>query len=110
MKSLATNLSLRLDGRNETGNAISKNLMSAGIYAYETLAFGEGDGIEINLLLPQKQVSSPLLLKAVKEVTGKNMVICDVFNVSEDLTAVTLKRAPLFDAAFSVAQKTKSSR
>lgn len=110
LKSLATNLSLRLDGRNETGNAISKNLMSAGIYAYETLAFGEGDGIEVNLLLPQKQVSSPLLLKAVKEVTGKNMVICDVFNVSEDLTAVTLKRAPLFDAAFSVAQKTKSDK
>lgn len=45
--------------------------MSAGIYAYETLAFGEGDGIEINLLLPQKQVSSPLLLKPLRKLRAK---------------------------------------
>ncbi len=110
LKSLAVNLSMRLEGKNEVGNAVAENLMSAGIYAFETLAFGEGDSIEINILLPKKQAASPLLLKAVKEVTGKNMVICDAFNVSEELTAVTLKRAPLFDAAFSVAQKTKSDK
>ena len=34
----------------------------------------------------------------------------DVFNVSEELTAITLKRTPVFDAAFSVAQKTKSDK
>ena len=110
LKSLAVNMSMRLETNGKTGAAISKSLMSAGIYAYETLVLESGENSEINVLLPRKQVTNPLLLKAVKEVTEKTMVISDVTNVSEDLSAVTLKRSPRFDAAFSVAQRTKSDK
>lgn len=110
LKSLAANMSMRLETNGKTSAAISKSLMSAGIYAYETLVLEGGGNSEINVLLPRKQVTNPLLTKAVKEVTGKNSVISDVTNVSENLAAVTLKRSPLFDAAFSVAQRTKSDK
>ena len=110
LKSLAVNMSMSLESRSETGDLVSKNLMSSGIFAFETLCFGEGDKAELNILLQKRQAKNPLLLKAVKEAVGREMVICDAFNVSEELTALTLKRAPLFDAAFSVAQKTKSDK
>ncbi len=110
LKSLAVNMSMSLESRSDAGDLVSNTLMSAGIFAFETLCFGEGDKAELNILLQKKQAQSPLLLKAVKEATGKEMVISDAFNVSEELTALTLKRAPVFDAAFAVSQKTKSDK
>ena len=110
LKNIACKTSMRLETKGELAGAISKNLLSAGIYAYETQVFGEGNDTEINVLLPKKQATSKLLLKAVKEIIGFSVTMTDVFNVSEELTAITLKRTPVFDAAFSVAQKTKSDK
>ena len=100
LKNIACKRSMRLETKGELAGAISKNLLSAGIYAYETQVYGEGNDIEINVLLPKKQATSKLLLKAVKEIIGFSVTMTDVFNVSEELTAITLKRTPVFDAAF----------
>lgn len=110
LKNMAVNMSLRLEIKNKLADALSENLFSVGIYAFETLVFGDDDNPEVNVLLPEKQISNPLLLKAVNESTGHTMAIVDIFNVSEQLSAITLKKAPAFDAAFSVAQKTKSDK
>lgn len=110
IKNMAADMSRTLELKSELADEINKNLLSVGIAALETLVFEGGSDKEISVLLPKKQIQKPLFLRAISETVGYKLIISDIFNLSEELSAVTLRRSPKFDAAFSVSQKTKNDK
>ncbi len=112
LKNMAANASKTLDPRDDLANLITENLLSVGICVPETTVFSgneKGDE-EINVLIPKKQVKNPLLLKSIAEITGYKTIIADILDLTEEFSAVTVKRAPKYDAAFAVAQRTKADK
>ena len=110
LKNLAFSLSRNLEVRGDLENRIRDNLSQCGIFATETLVFGEGNDAEINVVLPASDLENPFFLKAVGEVTGFPVVVSARNNLSETLSALTLRRAPTYDAAFGLAQATKANK
>lgn len=109
LKSMAARYSRRLEDSYLLEKKITDNLFTCGIYVSEILVFG-GDDAEINVVMPSANVASPYFLKAVSEVVGYDLVISYRENVSAELSAVTLTRAPKLDAAFGIAARTKSDK
>lgn len=109
MKSMAANYSRRLEDSYSLEKKITDNLFACGIYVSEILVFG-GENVEINVVMPSANVASPFFIKAVSEVVGYDLAIAYRENVSAELSAVTLTRAPKLDAAFGVAARTKADK
>lgn len=109
LKNMAAGYSRRLEDSAGTEKKITDNLFACGIYVSEILVFG-GENPEINIVLPPSGIASPYFLKAVSEVVGYDLAISSRENVSGELSAVTLTRAPALDAAFGVASRVKSDK
>ena len=110
LKTLAAKTSRKLDEKGGVEKRIADALFSCGIYVSEIAVFGDGEDAEINLTLPPAGIASPYFLKAVAEATGASVAITSRANISDELSAVTLSFAPTLDAAFGVAQRTKSDK
>ena len=110
LKTLASAYSRRLEESGALEKKITDNLFACGIYVTEAMVFGDGDDIDIQLVLPPAGISRPYFLKAIGEAVGKTVAITARENLSGELSAVNLSIAPRLDAAFGVSQRTKSDK
>ena len=106
LKGLALSFSKNSEFDSETEKKVRDNLIKCGIYPYEILVF-EGDGEDIDIVVPSSAPEKPYFLKAIDEAVGYRTTIVGRTNLSATLSAVTVKKAPAFDAAFGISQKTK---
>lgn len=109
LKSLATSLGRQLETIPTIEYKIKENLLKCGIYAKEISVFNGEDG-EINLIMPKDEVFNPLFLSSINEIVGYSTIISNISSLSNSLIAVTVKRAPSFDAAFGISRKIKDDR
>ncbi|MBO4262176.1 MAG: SpoIIE family protein phosphatase [Clostridia bacterium] len=110
LKGLAFSTGSQSESDSSLEKAIYENLARCGIYASEITVFGEDADTEINLVVPPAVVKNPLFLEAINEITGYKSIIVGRLNFTDDLSAITVRRAPKFDAAFGIAQKTKEGK
>ena len=106
---MASGYSKKLEDSAALEKKITDTLFACGIYVSETLVFG-GETPEINVTASPVAIASPFFLKAVGEAVGYKVTISSRENVSDELSAVTLTRAPNLDAAFGVASRTRSDQ
>lgn len=107
LKELAGNLCKRLEVDSKTENAVKSNLLKCGIAVKEICYFKGNDENELIIVLSAKHLSNPLFLKAIDEITGYKSVIAENNRISEELSVVTVKHAPCFDATFGIANRIK---
>ena len=107
LKQLATDLCKQLQHDKDVEIKIKNNLLSCGIPIKEIALFKGGEEDELILVTYSDFVSHPLLLTAISEITGYKTVISTNNRISQELSAITVKRAPLFDATFGLANKVK---
>ena len=110
LKALAFSMSRQLEIRRDSEKKLLKKLFTEGIFATEALVFGDDSDVEINVTLPQKDVAKKAFLQSVEEVFGFPPAITAKADLTRDLSSVTLKRAPTFDAVFGIAATTKSDK
>lgn len=106
LKELAVDLGKQLFTDQKEEDKIKANLLKCGIPVKEIASF-KGGQEEIVVVLYQEYVSHPLLLKAISEITGYKSVISTNNRLSEELSAITVKRAPSLDATFGISNKIK---
>ena len=107
IKSLAAKMSRTLEVNSPLEKQVYDNLIKCGIYASEVMALGSQGEEEIDLVVPQNATDKPYFMKAVEEKLGYNAVITARTNLSAKLSAISVGRAPRFDAAFGVAAEVK---
>lgn len=107
LKELATDLSKRLEPDSKIEDAIKANLLRCGISPKEVCYFKGNDEDELIIVLYNAYLENPLLLKAISEITGYRSVISENSRISQELSAITVKRAPRSDAMFGIANKIK---
>ncbi|MBE5742290.1 MAG: hypothetical protein E7360_03090 [Clostridiales bacterium] len=109
LKSMATKLGRQLELIPEKERKIHDNLLRCGIFVKEISVF-KGEEEEINLVLFHSDVFSPVFLKAIEEITGYKSIVSNITSLSNELSAVTVKKRPIFDAAFGIASKVMDGR
>lgn len=108
LKAMAGEMSKQLSESKQVENNIADNLLSCGIYAKEVAFYRGGDSDELYLIIPKSELFNPFLIKAINEKLGYKTVIAHNQPISEELCAITVRRAPTLDAVFGIARKTKS--
>ena len=107
LKELATSLCKRLETDSKTEDKIKNNLLRCGIAVKEICYFVGNEEDELIIVLQKQHLSNPLFLKAIEEIMGYKSVISQHDRISQELSAVTIKQAPSYDAMFGIANKVK---
>ncbi len=107
LKNMALDFSKSLSFTAETEKIVCNALQKKGITYVEIMVLGSGDGIEINLIMNPDKLNVTDLCLAVSEAVGTKMSVTCKTAISINLCAVTLRPAPMLDAAFGLAYKKK---
>ena len=108
LKNMALDFSKSLSYIGETEKIVGESLHKKGITFLEIMALGDDDGVEINLIINPDELNVTKLSLAVSEALGKKMNVVSKTPISINLCAVTLRPAPLLDAAFGLAVQKKN--
>ncbi len=108
LKSLAFSMSRQSEINSPLEKKVYENLVNCGIYPAEIVVFGSGSDVEINITLSPQETEKDYFLKAIDEITGYKSVISSRTNISDKLSAITIRPRPKFDAVFGISQKTKN--
>lgn len=106
LKKLALPLAMQAEYDSALEDKIASSLAACGVGVAEISVYQSAE-TEIDMVVPSSAANKAFFIKAIDETTGYKSVIVNKTNLSSDLTALTLRRAPLLDAAFGVAQKVK---
>ena len=106
LKGLASSLSKTVDFDSAAEKSLRDNLIKCGIYPSEVLVY-EGDENDIDVVIPSTAPEKQYFIKAIDEAVGYKTVIADRVNLSATLSAITLRKAPAYDAAFGISGRTK---
>ncbi len=107
LKRLGADLSKQLQHDPDLENKIKDNLLRCGLPVKEIAFFKGGEEDELVIVTYSDFISHPLLLPAISETTGYKSVITTNNRISQDLSAITIKKAPSYDAMFGLANKVK---
>ena len=108
MKSLAFDLSKTLPNDRSVEKHIADGMLKRGLPVLGMLIVGEGHDAEINVFLEAKTAANKSFLPLISELAGCRLVISKTAQYNGTFVALTLKRAPDFDAVFGVSSVTKS--
>ena len=106
LRGLASSVNKQIQQFGDTEKKITDNLLKCGIAVKEVAVFS-GEEHELVLTLPYLDVSNPLLIKAITEITGYRSIISENRRISEELSVIVIKRAPNLDAVFGIARRVK---
>ncbi len=107
LKQLAVDLCKQLQHDTQTETKIKNNLLSCGIPVKEIALLKGSEEDELIIVTYSDYVSHPLLLTAISEIIGYKAVISTNNRISQELSAITVKRTPIYDATFGLANKVK---
>lgn len=108
LKNLAFDFSKTLATASDTEKSVSDALRKKGVRFSEVMALGEGDDLEISILLNSDDFSVDKIVDGVSQAVGKKMSIVSKTCFSINSLALSLTPAPLLDASFGLAGRKKS--
>ena len=103
LKNLALDFSKTLSITGEAEKTIADTLKKRGVSYVELLALGEGDSLEVSLVLNINELDVNKLSSAISEALNKKMSVVSKTSISLSLCAITLRPSPMLDAAFGLA-------
>ncbi len=107
LKELATEFSRQTGEKQDLENKIRNELLTLGIYTLELNVLGDEEDIEINIVLQDRHLLKQNFIKGIEKAVGFSPVITAKTNLSNDFSAITLKKAPKLDAVFGISQASK---
>ncbi len=110
LKNMAVNYSSTATFYSQIEKELAVALRRNNLPFNELFVLSSGDEIEINLVCNTSVLNKPKFLKTISTVTGRPMCISSKTNVSMQLSAITIKNAPLKDASFGVASSVKQNQ
>ncbi len=110
LKNMAVEYSTITSFSSESEKNIANALRRNNLPFNELYVLSDGDGIEINIVCNTSVLLKPNFLSTINKTIGQPMSITSKTNISMELSAITLKNAPLKDASFGVASKTKNNK
>lgn len=108
LKGMAFDMSKSLDYLGNTEQKLSDALRKKGVYVNEIMALSDDNEPEIDVVLPRSVLNKRTFINTVSNVVGREMNIVARTTLSESKCAVTLKPAPITDAAFGLAHTCKN--
>ncbi len=107
LKGMAFDFSKTLEYSSAYDKKIADGLKKQGVIFNEIMCYLNGDDLEINMIIKNEYLKNGRLLDAINQTVSYNNSIVLKTSVSQNLSAVTIKRSPPLDAAFGIALKTK---
>lgn len=109
LKNLALEMTKNVVYDSEKEKAILDKLLKEGITVNELSVSGEGEKMEINIVMPSENLNKKRFIPAISEAVGRLVNVTAKTSISIKICAVTVKPSPRFDAAFGLATKTKEN-
>ena len=111
LKNLAFDFSKTLSSVSEAEKAVVHSLRKNGVRVSEVMVLGEGDDLEVSLVLSNDDLCVSKVVDAVSNAVEKRMSITSKTCFSINTLAISLSPAPMLDASFGLAscKKTGSS-
>ncbi len=110
LKNMAIDYSTIAPFSSESEKNIANALRRNNLPFNELFVLSNGDDIEINVVCNTAVLLKPNFLSTISKVVGQPVSITSKTNISMELSAITIKNAPLKDASFGVASKVKSNQ
>ena len=110
LKNMAVDYSTIASFSSEIERELAIELRRNNLPFNELYVLHNGDEIEINVVCNTAVLLKPNFLKTISKVTKEPMSITSKTNISMELSAITIKNAPLKDASFGVASKVKNNK
>ncbi len=110
LKKMAVDYSTITQFSSEIERKLAVELRRNNLPFNELYVLKNGDDIEINVVCNTSVLLKPNFLKTISKVTKEPMSITSKTNISMELSAITIKNAPLKDACFGVASKVKNNQ
>ncbi len=110
LKNMAVDYSTIAPFSSEIEKNIANALRRNNLPFNELFVLSNGDDIEINIVCNTALLLKPNFLSTISNVVGQPVCITSKTNISIELSAITIKNAPLKDASFGVASKVKSNQ
>ncbi len=107
LKDMAFDFSKTLEYSSSYEKIIADGLKKRGVIFQEIMCYLGDDSLEINMIVKNEYVKNGKLLNAINQTLNYENNVTLKTAVSKNTTAVTVKRAPVLDAAFGLASKTK---
>ncbi|MBQ7408622.1 MAG: SpoIIE family protein phosphatase, partial [Clostridia bacterium] len=104
LSSIALEFSSRIDFKQKNEKLIFDQLAFSGILAKQIICAGE----DFHILLGREKIDSAIISECIFLATGKRVQLTSKTDVGEGILAV-FKNAPLLDASFGIAQRTKDA-
>ena len=108
LKNMALDFSKNLSYLGETEKKVGSYLHKKGITFIEIMALGYDDFVEISLIISPDELDITALSTAVSEALECKMNVVSKTAISINSCAVTLRPAPLYDAAFGLSTAKKN--
>ena len=108
LKNMAFDFSKSLDYLSKSEKTIADGLKKRGIIFNEVTCYSNDNSLEINMVIKNDFINNGKLIKAVNETLGYDNRIVLKTAVSPTISAITIKRAPILDAAFGIEKRTKN--
>ncbi len=108
LKGMAFDFSKSLSFNPEQEFIIGDFLHKKGIMFSEIMVLGEGDFSEINIVINNDNINIDKLLKAIDVATARLNNVVSKTAISSTTSAITIKKAPVIDAAFGLSVCTKT--
>jgi stage II sporulation protein E len=86
---------------------LTNALFKRGFLIEELLIFGEEELITVGLIVVMKEFSISQITSTVSKVIGKDMMVFEQEEISEDKCYLSLRRSPPLDAVFGIARAVK---
>ncbi len=102
LKGMAFDFSKSLSYSIEQERAISNLLHKKGIPFSEIMVLGEGDFSEINIVLENDLIQNGELISVINLATDRLNTIVSKTAISSNVSAITIKKSPMIDAAFGL--------
>ena len=107
LKGLALESSQTLKYQTDLENLLIEGLSKRGYNPFECLIYGEKENVIVSLLLNENNLLITDITNVIYESLNMKMVITEKVNVGTEKCYLILKKAPLYNAVFGLATKTK---
>ncbi len=107
LRGLAVETGTQLKYQSRLERALCDKLFKKGFMISELLIYGEEERIKVSLITVMKEFSIKLMQKTVSECIGKDMVLTERVEISEDKCYLAFTRSPAFDAVYGLSHATK---
>ncbi len=88
-------------------HALSERLMQNGINVTELLIYGEKQNFSVGMVICMKEYMLDKIVKSIKQVLGQNVDLYEQYNITEDKSYLSFRKAVPYDVIYGLATNKK---